>query len=149
MKFFTSVPLYHPNPFPLSLIGSQAPVTQFLPAADLLSGIPIGHWDPHLIINSPLLISIPGIHSLTCLLMIRSLVIYIKHCSILWNFISSYIITLYLFFHYIFVIISNSLSVKIYCFRDYFMLIIVQLTWQWPITASMLYINLDSLPLFR
>ena len=29
------------------------------------------------------------------------------------------------------------------------MLIIVQSTWQWPITALMLYINLDSLPLFR
>ena len=29
------------------------------------------------------------------------------------------------------------------------MLIIVQLTLQWPITASMLYINLGSLPLFQ
>ena len=65
------------------------------------------------------------------------------------EFYSPHIITLYLFFHYIFVIIPNSFFVKIYCFRDYFMLIIVQLTWQWPITASMLYINLDSLPLFQ
>ena len=35
----------------------------------------IGHWDTWLIINSPLLIIIPGIHSLTCLMMTRSLII--------------------------------------------------------------------------
>ena len=29
------------------------------------------------------------------------------------------------------------------------MLIIVQMIWQWPITASMLYINQDSLSLFQ
>ena len=38
-------------------------------------------------------------------------------------------------FHYTFVMISHSSYVKIYCLRDYFMLIIVQSTHQWPTTA--------------
>ena len=89
----------------------------------LFSNLFIGYQDTLLIINSPLLIIIPGIHSLTCLVMTRSLDIYIKPCSILLKIISPLIITLYLFFHCTFVLLSTSPYVKIYQFRDYFMLI--------------------------
>ena len=70
----------------------------------------------------------------------------------LLNFVEIYLshsVTLYLFFHYTFMIRSNSLYAKIYQLRDYIMLIIVQLTKQWPTTASMLCTKLDGLPLFR
>ena len=49
----------------------------------------------------------------------------------LLNFVEIYFITtvtLYLFFHYTFMSISNSLYAKISQLRDYFMLIIVQST---------------------
>ena len=127
-KFFASAPLPHPNPFLLSFIGPQASATQFPslpPCRDLLSGIFIGHQDTLLIINSPLLIIIPGIHSLACLATTRSLNIQIKPCSISSKIISSHIVALHLFFHCTFVMISILPYVKIYCFRDYFMLIIV------------------------
>ena len=127
-NFFVLAPTYHPNPFLLSLIDYQATATLFfsLPLCrDLLSGIFIGYQDTWLIINSLLLIIIPGIHNLTCLMMTRSLVILIKPCSILLKIISSHTVTLHLFFHCTFVMISNSLYIKTYCLRGYFMLIIV------------------------
>ena len=57
------------------------------------------------------------------------------------NFVENYFIThftLYLFFHYTFMIISNSLYARIYHLRDYIVLIIVRLTQQWPTTTWML-----------
>ena len=106
-NFSTSMPMHHHDLFFLSLIGCQAMMTEFYSP-------PIGHPSTWLIIISPLLIIIPGIHSLTCLMMTRSLIIYIKPSLILLTFILSHIVTLYLFFHYTFMIISNSLYAKIY-----------------------------------
>ena len=134
-KFFASPPKHLPDLFFLSLIGYQIMMTWLhnLPLCrGLFPHLLIGHQGTLLIINSLLLIIMSGIHSLT---MARSLNIEIKPCSILLKSISLHIITLYLFFHCTFVLISTSPYVKIYQFRDYFMLIIVQLTWQWPIIA--------------
>ena len=103
----TLMPTHHPDLFFLCLIGCQATTTEFYSP-------PIGHPSTWLIIISPLLIIIPGIHSLTCLMTTRSLIIYIKPCSILLKFILSHTVSLYLFFNYIFMIISNSLYAKIY-----------------------------------
>ena len=49
--------------------------------------------------NFPLLIIIPGIHSLAYFMTTRSLIILINPCSILLKFIFSHIATLYLFYH--------------------------------------------------
>ena len=77
-KFFTSVPMHCPDLFFLSFIGCQAMMTKFfsLPIhRGLFSSPLIDHQDTWLIINSPLLIIIPEIHSLACLMMTRSLFI--------------------------------------------------------------------------
>ena len=121
INFSTLTTTHHPDLFFLSLIGCRATMTEFYSP-------PIGHPSTWLIIIFLLLIIIPGIHSLTCLAMTRSLVIYIKPCLILLKFILSHTVTLYLFSNCIFMIISNFLYAKIYQLRDYIMLIIVRLT---------------------
>ena len=77
-KFSTLAPTHCPDLFFLSFFGCRATMTEFysLPICRGLFSTPlIGHQDTLLIINSPLLIIIPGIHSLTCLVMTRSHVI--------------------------------------------------------------------------
>ena len=130
------------------------PLTHFLnfPLAAKVLRPPFqpSHWSSKCMAhyNFLLLIIIPGIHSLARLAMTRSLIILLKPCSICWN-LFFHIVMLYLFFHYTSMFVSYPLHAKIHQLRDYFMLIIVRLTWQWPTTALMLCTKLDSLPLFQ
>ena len=99
--------------------------------------------------NFPLLIIIPGIHSLACLMMTRSLIILIKPCSILLKFILQTLLHCIYFFTILPCSYLMHLMTQLHQLRHYFMLIIVRPTWQWPTTASMLYAKLDGLSLFQ
>ena len=119
--------------FVSSAVSSSNPSSNTLPQIshwplsyhDLFSYIFIGLWDMQLITYSLLLITIPRIHNLACFAMTSSPGIQLKPSLILLQIISSLIITILLIFHYVFVLIFTLPYVKIFCFRDYFMLIIV------------------------
>ena len=77
-KFFHLGNYAPPWPIFLSFIGCRVMMTEFYSppiCRGLFSSPLIGHQDTWHITNSPLLITIPGIHSLTCLGMTRSLII--------------------------------------------------------------------------
>ena len=111
----------------------------------------LSHWSPgdmaHY--NFPLLIIISGIHSLATFTMTRSLIISIKPCSILLKFISHTLLHCIYFFTVLPCSYLMHLMTQLHHLRDYFLLIIVRSTWQWPTTASMLCTKLYDLPLFQ